>query len=100
MSNDQQQNEEKAPTIWNILGIGVLVGVFMGIVFFSIGKSFSFFGFGVVLIPTIAAIIGAGIGSLLPITNSNKWNGLWIGAGLAALLPICFIELIISGGIY
>ena len=94
MSSIQQPSEQKGPTIWNVLGVGVLIGVLIGA--FVYGSYNGMLNWRVVLIPIIPAIIGAGIGVSLPKSISNKRRGLWIGAIFGPILIIC---LLFGGGI-
>lgn len=86
MSNDQQPNEQKAPTIWHVLGVVALIGGLIPLVLFNI-----FWGIGrvdplVTISTIIPSIIGAAFGVLAPKTISKKWKGLWIGTVLGLVI--------------
>lgn len=103
MSDVQESKEKKAPTTWYTIGIGALVGAFLGpqnflhdrhagdplIRYFLPGQ----WGLTVVIVEIVFAIIGVMIGQSTVKSISRKWTWLWIGAimGTWLLAPVVAI---------
>lgn len=92
MSNIEQQNGQEEPTIVHVLFLGGLGGVAIG----SLFPDLFFFRLKFGLVAAIAVAIGAWIGISVPRNNSNKWNGLFIGAVLGLLIGVVLIRIFSS----
>jgi hypothetical protein len=86
MSNDQQPNEQKGPTIWHVLIIGGLIGVPFSYIFnLIINFVLNYFDWWNFIYPVLLVIIGAGVGASVPLSAGYKWFGLLIGAVLGTV---------------
>jgi len=97
------QQKKRSPTTWYVLGIGALVGAFLGplnffhdrhagdplIRYFLPGQ----WGLTVVIVEIVFAIVGAMIGQRTAYYISDKWTRLWIGALIGTWLPAPLIAI-------
>jgi len=99
MSNDQQPNEQKAPTFWYVLGVAwiggliesILFVVFLGVFYRSV-EIISIKAVTNCLRYTILpSIIGAAVGVLVPREITKKWEGLWKGTVLGSAISFCLL---------
>ena len=94
---------EKAPTIQDILRIGLFAGAFIGFIPIWIVLLLGGLGEGIgsgqritvpiiiLLVIVVLSIVGAGIGANVTQSSKRRWIGLWVGAILCPWIPIICI---------
>ena len=94
--------EKKAPTLFQLLGISVLVGTIVGLISAFYGPlsvfapdgpgtskaEYILFVIRCIPVPILFVFMGAGIGVFTQKTGAAKWRGLWIWIIIFSLCSI------------